>query len=153
MRILCREFPWKIGQCLMYLACCVKSARITILHCAFICWLLDSVLRPWCPSIDCDWIKLSSHPSIFISWLFVGYILEVIRVLTVINIFIDQPYKNTVPSLCSHVFIIISIKLLLWKLPWFKSRKNLPLQKPSNLLYTVWFNVESLALEQFDSIY
>lgn len=123
MRILCREFPWKISQCLMYLACSTKTAQITILRCAFICWLLDSVQHLWRPSIDCDlyWIKLSSHPRVFISWLVVGYILEAITVLTVINIFIDWPYKNAVPLLRSHVFIIIIIKLLLWNLPWFKS--------------------------------
>lgn len=40
-----------------------------------------------------------------------GYVLEIIRVLTVINIFIVWPYKNAVPLPCSHAFIIVIIKL------------------------------------------
>lgn len=99
---------------------------MTLCAVLFICLLLDSVQCRWRPSIDFSlhWIKPSSRLSIFISWLFVSYVLEVIKVLTVKNIFVVWPYKNAVPLPCSHAFIIIIIKLPLLTTLWFKSGKT-----------------------------
>lgn len=61
--------------------------------------------------------------------------------LTVINIFIGWPYENAVPLLCTHVFIIIIIKLPLLNTQLFKSRKTFHYK-----------NIATSSIEEYDLI-